>query len=175
MSEGKKCPYCAENIDANANKCEFCNEAITGTTASSKDPKKWFLSLDIKSKAIVAFACLLAGVFLIMLFCGGGPCIDCSSNKAYKESAQQIVDYINNEGEYAYLSELIQNNDQTPEEKAEYIKYYKLKSILGREREYLPDYFVEDIHGMSVDELLDYVDKNTTIHMHSGWVQINRK
>ena len=154
MSEGKKCPYCAENIDTNANKCEFCNEAITGTTASSKDPKKWFLSLDIKSKAIVAFACLLAGVFLIMLFCGGEPCLDVSSQKAYEESVEDIEKYLT--PEIKKLEKKAQDDNLTKSDEKKLKAYVKLLVFLK-----LPQHWEngteDDVHGMSVSELLEYV------------------
>ena len=154
MSEGKKCPYCAENIDANANKCEFCNEAITGTTASSKDPQKWFLSLDIKSKAIVAFAGLLAGVFLIMLFCGGEPCLDVSSQKAYEESVEDIIEYL--APEVKELQKKYKDNNLTESDTKKLAAYAKLKIFLDTPHLW-GDGIKDDVHGMPVSELLEYV------------------
>ena len=125
--------------------------------------RKSWKSVALKALAILVVAgaidFALAAIF-------AEPTIDCSSNQAFKESAEVIVEYLKDEhGIDEDFAKKAEYDDLTKEEKALLRKIAKFQLFVeinqpSGDNATLDKEEVEKIDGMTASEILDYVDEN---------------
>lgn len=258
MSENKKkCPYCAEMIDATVAKCPMCQEeqkkpndklekesapeagngifkpqtAVNlslllspifgawiirknwknlGNTKAEKKSYKWFLGIIILTaisvislefeeflgaevimliiwylleakpqikyfknnppniseenyKQIIKKPLIIYGICLAVLFVFsiifGAPTLDCSSNQAFAESGEEIMEYLKNDLDFEEILERQKFGDNTEEDEAIVLKLAKLQHFFNTNQ---PGQFDDELkaklNGMKANKLLDYIE-----------------
>ena len=129
--------------------------------------KKW------KSIALKA-AGILVGVWALFIIMGllfGEPTLDCSSNQAFAESGEVIIEYLKEDIGFEELAEKAQYDDQSKDEEEQMIKCYKVVMFFSIYKpKNLPDRVVEEIDGMSASELLEYINEHYTLSRSGDWL-----
>lgn len=68
--EVKKCPYCAEEILADAKKCKHCGEFLDSTLRPQHNPPEQKIVVENKSSGLLTFFLVLGVIFLLIAIFG---------------------------------------------------------------------------------------------------------
>lgn len=111
-------------------------------------------------KAAVILVCAVAAASLLLLVSGsGGPALDCSGNRAYLESSEEIVEYLKEEYDVPEIVERMKYGDETEEDKEIMEKVRKVQLFLDWNRPNdLSKEERDELDGMSARKLVKYVD-----------------
>lgn len=145
-----------------------CRSQIKYLTENRIDyqKKKW------KSIALKA-AGILVGIWALFIIMGllfGEPTLDCSSNQAFTESGEVIVEYLKDDIGGEELGKKAQYGDLSKDEEALLMKFAKIVQFFNiYAPRNIPDAVVKKIDGMTASDLLDYVDEHYSLSK-GGWL-----
>ncbi|ABX06416.1 MAG TPA: hypothetical protein DEF47_08085 [Herpetosiphon sp.] len=111
-SATRPCPYCAEHILADAKKCRFCNEWLSGSkpasSSTSQSKTQRFLEVELSSRALMIIGFILFFLFFSP-FVACGP-IDMSASEI---TAASVAETANNRSQtYSYYSSSRNDDDE---------------------------------------------------------------